>query len=61
MSSQKLQRNSILKLKTTRFQLPASEEKMRMKLHGSIESSAQYINVSYWSFKFNEIRYSIIS
>lgn len=44
VSSQKTPRNSVLKLKATRFQLPTSEEKMRNKNTSIL--AARYLNVS---------------
>lgn len=46
VSSLKAPRSTMLKLKTTRFQLPASTEKMCHKSQHSISTSARYINVS---------------
>lgn len=45
VSSLKTPRNSVLKLKSTRFQLPPSEEKTR-KNNSSILCTTRYINVS---------------
>lgn len=46
VSSLKTPRNSVLKLKSTRFQLPPSDEKARNKNQGSIIRNARYINVN---------------
>lgn len=46
VSSLKAPRSTMLKLKTTRFQLPASTEKMCHKSQSSISTSVRYINVS---------------
>lgn len=45
VSSLKTPRNSVPKLKSTRFQLPLSEEKLR-KNNSSILCTTRYINVS---------------
>lgn len=45
VSSLKAPRNSILKLKSTRFQLPSSEEKSR-KNYDSTESAQRYVHVN---------------
>lgn len=45
VSSLKAPRNSILKLKSTRFQLPSSEEKSR-KNYDSTESTQRYVHVN---------------
>lgn len=45
VSSLKAPRNSILKLKSTRFQLPSSEEKSR-KNYDSTESAQRYVQVN---------------
>lgn len=49
VSSLKTPRNSVLKLKSTRFQLPSSEEKARK--NSSILCTTRYINVSepFWN------------
>lgn len=46
VSSLKTPRNSVLKQKSTRFQLPTSEERLRNK-HNSSVLAARYINVSF--------------
>lgn len=47
VSSLKTPRNSVLKLKTTRFELPPSEEKMRNKNNSSIICATRYMNVRF--------------
>lgn len=52
VSSLKTPRNSVLKLKSTRFQLPPSEEKARAKNNSSILCTTRYMNVGYFSVFF---------